>query len=135
VTAALLSIYTNAFSRQRPRSLGWKIFDDQNDCYRANALGQADSRITPHALYRSLGLNDAERQRAYRLLFRSELDKAAAEDIRLALSQNQPLGNARFHEQIERAIGVRREAKPRCRPSLAENANTALMEGQGKLEL
>jgi putative transposase len=24
--------------------------------YRANALGQADSRITPHALYRSLGV-------------------------------------------------------------------------------
>jgi putative transposase len=69
------------------------------------------------------------------LLFRPELDKATVEDIRLALSQNQPLGNARFHERIEKVIGVRREAKPRGRPSLAENANTALMEGQGKLEL
>lgn len=94
-----------------------------------------DSRITPHALYRSLGLNDTGRQCACRALFRPELDKAAVDGNRSALSQNQPLGNARFHEQIERVIGVRREAKPRGRPSLAESGGTVLIEGQGELGL
>src|SRR5438445_2282867 len=73
--------------------------------YRANALGQADSRITPHALYQSLGNDDKERQFAYRALFRTELDHAAVDDIRLALNQNQPLGNERFYQKIEKITG------------------------------
>jgi putative transposase len=63
---------------------------------RANALGVADSRLTPHPLYRQLGANDQELRSAYRALFRTELEQAAIDDIRLALTQNQPLGNARF---------------------------------------
>ena len=51
--------------------------------YRANGLGAADSRITPHPLYRSLGRSDKERQAAYRALFRAPLDRPALEDIRL----------------------------------------------------
>ena len=86
--------------------------------YRANALGQADSRLTPHALYRSLGPGDRERQVAYRALFRNELDHAAIDDIRLALNQNQPLGNERFYAKIEKITGLRREARPRGRPRL-----------------
>jgi hypothetical protein len=64
--------------------------------YRANALGVADSRITPHALYRDLGANGQERRAAYRALFGAEMERAALDDIRLALVQNQPLGNVRF---------------------------------------
>ena len=59
--------------------------------YRTNALGQASALITAHALYRTLGATDKARQGAYRALFRSQLDKAAIDDIRLALNQNQPL--------------------------------------------
>ena len=36
---------------------------------------------------------------------------------RLALNQNQPLGNSRFHAQIERKRGERREAQRRGRGS------------------
>jgi len=61
--------------------------------YRANALGQADHRLTPHPAYSGLGRADRERQAAYRALFRAQLDGDAIDDIRLALSQNQQIGN------------------------------------------
>ena len=51
--------------------------------YRANGLGQADTLLTPHALYRSLGDSDKERRSAYRALFRAQLDRAVIDDIRL----------------------------------------------------
>jgi len=84
--------------------------------YRANALGQTDPRLTPHPLYLSLGRGDQNRQAAYRALFRTHLDREAIDDIRLALHQNQPLGNARFYDRIEKMTGARREARPRGRP-------------------
>ena len=84
--------------------------------YRANGLGQPDARLTPHPLYRALGRDDAERQAAYRALFRAHLDRAAIDDIRRALNQGQPVGNARFYAKIEQMTGIRREAKPRGRP-------------------
>ena len=87
--------------------------------YRSNALGQPDPRLTPHSLYLSLGRGDKDRQAAYRALFRAQLDRAAIDDIRLALHQSQPLGNARFHDRIEKMTGIRREARRRGRPRLA----------------
>ena len=84
--------------------------------YRANALGQANPRLTPHPIYLALGRDDKQRQAAYRALFRTPLDQAAIDDIRLALNQNQPLGNQRFYARIEKLTGERREAKPRGRP-------------------
>jgi putative transposase len=70
--------------------------------YRANGLGAADSRVTPHPLYQSLGRSDKERQTAYRALFRAQLDRPALADIRLALNQSQPLGNERFYAKALR---------------------------------
>jgi putative transposase len=103
--------------------------------YRANALGGADSRITPHPLYRQLGANDQERQTAYRALFRAQLERAAIDDIRLALTQSQPLGNARFYSRIEKMTGMRREARPRGRPRVESDSGSEPVRGQGKLEL
>jgi putative transposase len=45
--------------------------------YRHNALGAADNRITPHALYLAMGPSAKARQPAYRALFRAHLDGAA----------------------------------------------------------
>ena len=101
--------------------------------YRHNALGQADARVTPQVLYTALGTSDKARQAAYRALFRSELDIDAIADIRLALNQNQPLGNNRFHAQIARKLGEHRIARPRGRPRLAEG--TDITEKQGSLKL
>ena len=86
--------------------------------YRANGLGQPDARLTAHPLYRALGRDDKERQAAYRALFRAHLDRAAIDDIRLALNQGQPVGNARFYAKVQQMTGVRREVKPRGRPRL-----------------
>ena len=84
--------------------------------YRANALGQADPLIIPHPVFTGLGVDDANRQEAYRAFFRTQLDTAAITDIRLALNQGQPFGNARFLDTIERMTGQRREVRPRGRP-------------------
>jgi len=94
--------------------------------YRANGLGHPNARLTPHPLYRALGGDDKERQSAYRALFRALPDLAAINDIRLALHQSQPVGNARFHARIEQMTGVRREAKPRGRPRTDVARNTLL---------
>ena len=103
--------------------------------YRHNALGATDSRITPHALYQALGQTDKRRQAAYRALFRAQMDGTAIDDIRLALNQNQPLGNTRFYARIEKATGVRREARHRGRPRLEPSAKQVVVEGQGVLKL
>ena len=106
--------------------------------YRANGLGQTssqfDARLTPHAVYLALGAGDAARRKAYRELFRSELDAAAVDDIRLALNQNQPLGDSRFYARVARAAGERREAKPRGRPRVVKSGVVAVV-GQGELGL
>ena len=85
--------------------------------YRHNGLGQSDPRITPHPLYLALDRDAADRQRAYRALFCSQLDEAALSDIRLALSQGQPLGHGRFGDKICAAAGVRRSQKRPGRPA------------------
>jgi len=102
--------------------------------YRANALGQSDARLTPHPLYLSLGRSDQGRQAAYRTLFRAQLDRAAIDDIRLALHQSQPLGNARFYARIEKRTGVRRQARPRGRPRLSPDTAHTSLEGQKELK-
>lgn len=103
--------------------------------YRTHALGQRSEWLTPHALYLALGADGKPRQAAYRALFRSELDQAAVSDLRLALNQNQPLGNARFMARIARLMGERREARPRGRPRVAGEKNGSGGAGQGELEL
>ena len=56
--------------------------------YRHHALGQTNPCLTPHPLYLAIGRGDAERQAAYRDLFRAQLDNKAIDDMRLALNQN-----------------------------------------------
>jgi putative transposase len=102
--------------------------------YRANGLGQADSRLTPHPVYVALDASNKTRLAAYRALFRPQLDQAAIDDIRLALNQSQPLGNARFYAKIEKITGTRREAKLQGRPRLGD-AIVATNDKQGAFDL
>ena len=101
--------------------------------YRANALGMVDARITPHPAYLGLGATEKQRESAYRALFRTELDAEAIADIRLALNQNQVLGSERFHRKIEKAVGERREARPRGRPKKAGGTGEGIRGEQGEL--
>ena len=99
--------------------------------YRANALGQTSPLLVPHSVYLSLGATDKARQAAYRHLFRYHLGEEMVSELRLAVNRNQPLGNERFYETIERMAGQRREARPRGRPRLSGNVTNEDVKGQG----
>jgi len=101
--------------------------------YRANGLGQPDTRLSPHPLYRALGQDEPERLSAYRAIFRAHPDAAAIDDIRLALNQCQPLGHERFLAKIEHMTGIRRETKQRGRPRTTDLLSKTILVGQGEL--
>jgi putative transposase len=75
--------------------------------FHANALGKANAMLVPHEQYARLGRSDAERRQAYRALFRAPLDETVADEIRSATHGNYALGNRRFQQQIEAALGRR----------------------------
>jgi putative transposase len=75
--------------------------------YRANAQGDADALLTPHALYTSLKPSREGRLAAYREIFRHEFDSGLVDEIRQATNGNFALGNARFVAEIEQALGRR----------------------------
>ena len=56
--------------------------------------------FSPQAVFLALGANDKNRRGADHALFRASLDQAAIDGIRLALNQNQPLGNGRVMTKI-----------------------------------
>jgi len=56
--------------------------------YRANAAGQSDPLITPHAIYLRLGDSPAARQSAYRDLCAEVLDDTTLATIRTATNQS-----------------------------------------------
>jgi len=64
--------------------------------YRHHAFGAADPVLALHPLYIAFGPNEAERREIYRGLFTEALDEAPINNLRMALNQNQPIGNPRF---------------------------------------
>jgi len=103
--------------------------------YRSNALGERFALLTAHTVYSALGSTDSARRSAYRALFRHALEDEAVADLRLALKQNQPLGNARFYAKTARIVGERREARPRGRPRTQRDEGEGALRGQGELAL
>lgn len=81
--------------------------------YRANALGQHDPLLTPHAEYLALGSRHDERQAAYRTLFEVHLDDMTLAEIREATQKAWVLGNDRFKDDIERLLQRRTRPLPR----------------------
>lgn len=84
--------------------------------YPANALGKSDRRVTSHVLYQQLGNSKKERLQAYRELFATALPKEDIHAIRNAAQFSMPLGNDRFREQIEKALGRKIGQGRRGRP-------------------
>jgi putative transposase len=68
-------------------------------------MRQTNPFLAPHPLYIEFGRDDKERQIAYRELLRTHLEREAIDDIRLALNQNQPLGDTHFRAKIEPVTG------------------------------
>ena len=70
-----------------------------------------------------------------RELFRGALDEEPLSDLRLALNQDQPIGNDRFYRELEAMTGQRRELRKRGRPCKRDEAASADDAGQGDLPL
>ncbi|MCU0973251.1 MAG: transposase [Burkholderiales bacterium] len=80
--------------------------------YRRNALGEAGAIadwITPHREYLRLGRTAADRQGAYRQLFRAAVSRSDLAEIRDCTHKGWALGDERFRQQVE-ARGQRRAA-------------------------
>jgi len=75
--------------------------------YRANAQGETCSALSAHESYRALGTDAQARQRAYRELFRCQLDPGLVDEIRKATNGNYALGSPRFQDQVAKALGRR----------------------------
>lgn len=78
--------------------------------YAANASGQSDFLLQPHPLYQALGNTEAQRQFAYRELFRMQLDASEIHAVREALNQELVLGREDFKDKIEAMI--KRQTRP-----------------------
>jgi putative transposase len=81
-----------------------------------HAWGKPDQLIGDHELYDRLGHHAEARQFAYRELFRHRLSEKDIHTIRESLAYNYPLGNDRFREQVETALGRKVGEKQRGRP-------------------
>jgi len=106
---------------------------DPTDChwssYRANALGQPDPLLTAQPLCLALGADEEARRAAYRDLFRIALEEAPLTDLRMALNQDQPIGNDRFYREIEAMTGKRRALRQRADHANARTAPQGTSQG------
>ncbi|MDF1615803.1 transposase [Desulfurivibrio dismutans] len=75
--------------------------------YQGNALGKPVQLLTAHPLYDQLGKTDAERQSAYRALFRDKMPERDLMAIREATNKAWALGDDRFKAQVEAMTGRR----------------------------
>lgn len=100
---------------ERPDQYSWSS-------YPWHAWGRPNTLVQDHDLYLGLDRDPATRQHAYRELFRHQLPEAQLHDIRECLAGNFPLGNARFREQIETALGRRVGERRRGRPATRTGA-------------
>ena len=81
-----------------------------------NAHGETHPLIRPHAIYAGLGLNDGERQAAYRALFRSALDPDLVDQIRKLTHGGLVLGSERFAQELALLTGRRTQRGKAGRP-------------------
>jgi putative transposase len=86
--------------------------------YGRNAWGQQDDLVSPHEIYAALGGSPPVTQRRYRELFSSRLSSKTVHEIRTAASFSMPLGNERFKQQIESALGRPVGQASRGRPAV-----------------
>ena len=95
--------------------------------YRTNAQGEKHEGLKPHALYKSLGLDEAARQKAYRELFRYELYPGIVDEIRGATNGNVVLGNGRFSTEVEKMLGRRVTRGQSGRPRRSVDEETGML--------
>ena len=75
--------------------------------YQVNGQGEKSALIGHHLLYQDLGRTSIERQKAYRELFRHELESDEIDKIRKATNGNFSLGDSRFNTEMSEMLGRR----------------------------
>lgn len=85
---------------KHPRDYPWSS-------YRFNAEGKANEILTPNYQYTRLAIEELDRRKAYRGLFKAHIDVDIDDQIRTATNGNFVLGNKRFQEQISNSLGRR----------------------------
>lgn len=85
--------------------------------YSCHAFGVPDKLVTTHEQYDRLGATAEDRQRAYRELFRSELDSNELGEIRDTVNRGWPLGSDRFKDEIESTLKCAVRPPKRGRPA------------------
>ncbi len=96
--------------------------------YGANAQGRQDRLFSPHPLYTALGNTVAERQYAYRELFRHHLDNELLHEIREALNHELVLGRSYFKDKIEATTQRQTRLGDPGRPRVEEEAGIYCIE-------
>ena len=96
-----------------PRDYRWSS-------YPAHAEGEPDTLVSDHPLFRRLGRSIAERQKAYRALFRSKLDETFIDNLRAATNGGWALGDRDFQRQIAKTAKRRVAPLPPGRPANAK---------------
>ena len=84
--------------------------------YHSNGLGKQQSLVSPHRLYRSLANNKATRNERYKAMFAGQLGSDEIDMIRQSSQTGTPLGNDRFTDQIQAALGRKVGHRLRGRP-------------------
>ena len=92
-----------------PRDYPWSS-------WAAHAQGKADPLAAGHPIYRALGRSSAERQAAYRALFRGALTEDFVTSLRAATNGGWALGGERFARAVAKAAGRRAAPLPKGRP-------------------
>ena len=101
--------------------------------YTSNAQGLPNSLLRPHDLYLALGDDPADRQHAYRELFRRGLDSSQIHEIREVLKQELVLGREDFKDRIaqmtQRQVRRGKDGRP-SRESAGSEVNVNAILGK-----
>ncbi|TVP90169.1 MAG: transposase [Thioalkalivibrio sp.] len=97
--------------------------------YGANAQGRPDPLLSPHPLYTALGSVPADRQHAYRELFRDHMAEAQLHEIRDALDHELVLGRSSFKDRIEAMTQRQTRLGVPGRPRVGEACGTYYIDG------
>ncbi len=81
--------------------------------YHYNALGKENSLLTPHSVYKELGIDEILSRTKYLALFSKHIPKADIEAIRNATNKAWVLGNERFKDNVDKLLNRRVQPKPR----------------------
>lgn len=85
--------------------------------YQYHAWGKPNDIISNHALYDTLSDSPDIKQFAYRELFKTQIPEEDLHAIKESMKYNYPLGNERFKEQVEFALGRAVGHNQRGRPT------------------